>query len=99
MGCWLLHCCNCYGTSLDIGVVLRQFSQFADSELKLVGLKLVKPSKLLAQKHYKLLKDKFFYAQIVDYLTGKFHGGYPVVAFVLQGKAAIEKCRFLFRAT
>ena len=74
-------------------------SQFADSALKLVGLKLVKPSKRLAQKHYEFLKDKFFYTQIVDYLTGNFHGGHPVIAFVLQGPGAVEKCRVIAGAT
>jgi nucleoside-diphosphate kinase len=75
------------------------FSQFADSELKLVGLKLVKPSRQLAQKHYVLLKDKFFFTQIVEYLTGKFHQGAPIVAFVLQGNKAVEKCRKIAGAT
>ena len=74
------------------------FSQF-NGDLKLKGLKLVKPSTRLAQKHYEFLKDKFFYKQIVEYLTGKFHGGAPVVALVLEGTAAVKKCRDIAGAT
>jgi len=79
-----------------VGDVINQFTQ---SEMKLVGLKIVKPSKQLAQKHYSLLKDKFFYEQIVDYLTGKFHNGYPVVAMVFEGQEAIKRCRDIAGAT
>ncbi len=75
------------------------FSQFAASDLRLVGLKLVKASHKLAEKHYAFLKDKFFYGQIVEYLTGKYHDGLPVVAMVFEGRGAIRKCRHIAGAT
>lgn len=81
------------------GIVGDVLNQFVNSELKLVGLKLVKPSVKMAKKHYELLKDKFFYGQIVEYLTGKFNAGYPVVAMVFEGKGAIKKCRQIAGAT
>ena len=81
------------------GIIGDVISQFAGSELKMVGLKVVKPSLRLAQKHYTLLKDKFFYQQIVDYLTGKYNQGHPVVAIVFQGRGAIGKCRHIAGAT
>ncbi|MEI7998783.1 MAG: nucleoside-diphosphate kinase [Candidatus Omnitrophota bacterium] len=74
-------------------------SQFTSSDLKLVGLKLVKPSLSLAKKHYGLLKNKPFYGQIVDYLMGKFHGGSPIVAMVFEGKDAVKRCRAIAGAT
>lgn len=74
-------------------------NQFIHSNLKLVGLKLIKPSVQLVKKHYILLKDKFFYGQIVDYLTGKFHDGAPVVAMVFEGKDVVKKCRKIAGAT
>ena len=79
-----------------VGDVLRPF---INSDLKLAGLKLVKPTKSLARKHYIQLKDKSFYNQIVDYLTGKFHEGSPVVAMVFQGPSAVKKCRDIAGAT
>ena len=81
------------------GIVGDVLNQFINSELMLVGLKLSKPSVQLAKKHYGLLKDKFFYAQIVEFLTGKFNAGHPVVAMVFQGKGAIKKCRQIAGAT
>jgi nucleoside-diphosphate kinase len=72
---------------------------FINSGLKLTGLKLIKPSEKLAKKHYELLKDKFFFNQIVKYLTGQFHNGAPIVAIVLEGKDAIKRCRTIAGAT
>ncbi len=80
-------------------IVGNVLNQFVGSDLKLVGLKIVKPSVKLAREHYKLLKDKFFYNQIVEYLTGKFNEGAPVVAIVFQGTSAIRKCREIAGAT
>ncbi len=81
------------------GIVGDVLNQFINSELRLVGLKLVKTTTAQAQKHYTLLKDKFFYNQIVQYLTGKFNDGQPVVAMVFQGRGAIKKCRQIAGAT
>lgn len=74
-------------------------SQFINSTLKLVGLKLIKPPEALVKKHYGHLKDKFFYQQIVDYLTGKFHGKSPIVAMVFEGEKAVERARSIAGAT
>ncbi|MBI3601802.1 MAG: nucleoside-diphosphate kinase [Candidatus Omnitrophica bacterium] len=84
---------------LQKAIVGDVFSQFVSSDLKLAGLKLVKASDQLAKAHYALLKDKFFYWQIVEYLTGKFHDGLPVVAMVFEGRGAIAKCRRIAGAT
>lgn len=74
-------------------------NQFMSDGVELAGLKLVKPSKKLAQDHYKFLKGKFFYKQIVDYISGVFHQGEPVVAMVFRGKDAVKKCRLIAGAT
>lgn len=73
--------------------------QFINSDIKLRALKLVKPQPILAKKHYELLKDKFFFAEIVDYLTGKLHGGAPIVAMVFEGKGVVKRCREIAGAT
>jgi nucleoside-diphosphate kinase len=72
---------------------------FMENDLKLAALKMVKPSATLAKKHYELLKDKFFYGQIVDYLTGKFHDNAPVIAMVFEGKNVVKRCRHIAGAT
>jgi nucleoside-diphosphate kinase len=81
------------------GIAGDVLSEFINSDLRLVGLKLIKPSIALAQKHYGHLKGQFFYEQIVNYLTGKFHQGAPIVAMVLEGKGAVQKSRQIAGAT
>ncbi len=73
--------------------------RFVSDGLKLIGLKLVQVSPNLAQRHYGHLKGKFFFKEIVRYLTGELHGSSPVVAMALQGKDAVRKCRRLAGAT
>lgn len=74
-------------------------NQFMASDLKLVGLKLVQVSKRQAQAHYGHLRDKFFFKEIVNYLTGALHGGSPTVAMIFMGKDAVKKCRQIAGAT
>lgn len=74
-------------------------NQFMSDGVTMVGLKLIKPTKKLAQEHYRFLKGKFFFNQIVDYISGSFHNGEPVVAMVFQGKGAVKKCRQIAGAT
>ena len=79
-----------------VGEIINHFNK---PSLKIVALKMVKPSVALVKKHYILLKNKFFYAQIADHLTGKFHQGAPVVAMIIQGKGSVKKCRLIAGAT
>ena len=74
-------------------------SLFLASDLKLTGMKLVQVSGKLASAHYGHLRSEFFFKEIVRYLTGKLHGGNPVVTMVFTGKNAVEKCRRIAGAT
>ncbi len=74
-------------------------SKFLDEDLKLIGLKLVKVSKKLAEAHYGHLRDKFFFKEIVSYLMGDLHEGSAVVAMVFAGNSAVKKCRTIAGAT
>jgi nucleoside-diphosphate kinase len=56
--------------------------------LKLVALKMLHPSKTLAQKHYAVHRDKPFYNELVDYITSA-----PIVAAVFEGENAVEAAR------
>ncbi len=79
-----------------VGNVINKFTA---SDLRLVGLKIVKVSQSRAEAHYALLAKQPFFAGIVNYLTGKYHGGQPVVAMVLDGHGAVAKCRAIAGAT
>jgi nucleoside-diphosphate kinase len=81
------------------GLVGPVLSQFSDGKLKLMGLKLVQVSPKLAQAHYQHLRGKFFFKDIVAYLTGQLHGQAPVVAMVWVGKDVIKRSRAIAGAT
>lgn len=68
-------------------------NKFLGQDLDLVGIKTVHVSDALAKAHYAPLKKQPFFSSIVKYLTGKFHHGAAVVAFVLEGEDAIVRCR------
>lgn len=74
-------------------------SMFTNDDLRLMGIKLIQVTKAKAQEHYKHLKTKEFFADIVHYLTGELHGGSPVLAMVFSGSNAIKKCRAIAGAT
>lgn len=71
----------------------------SETELKIVGAKIVTVSKELAEAHYALLKEKSFFPELIDYLTGKLHGENRVMALVYQGEDAIKKVKTLCGAT
>ena len=64
----------------------------SETRLKIIGSKVVSPSKELAEKHYEAHKEKPFFNELVDYLSGKYHTT-RVLALVYHGKDAIEKIR------
>ncbi len=68
-------------------------------DLKMIGLKLVKVKKELAEKHYEQLKDKPFFEKLIKHLTGKMHDNENVIAIVYRGENAIQKVRELAGAT
>lgn len=51
-------------------------------------MKMLRMDKKLAQEHYAHLVDKAFYPDLEKFVTG-----HPVIAFVLEGKDAIEVVR------
>lgn len=61
--------------------------------LKMIGLKLVAVSKDLAEKHYEEHKEKPFFDNLIDHITGKLHNNEKVIAIIYQGKDAIAKIR------
>lgn len=76
-------------------------SKLSEAKLIIVGAKVIKPSRELAQKHYQHLKDMPFFEEIISYIQGKVHGEpYDrVLAFVYMGESAILKVRQIVGAT
>lgn len=62
--------------------------------LNITALKMVKPSKELVEEHYSEHKDKPFFKELVDFLTGG-----NVCALIIEGEKAIETVRKINGAT
>ena len=74
-------------------------TRLSETKLEIVAAKMVRVSKELAEEHYKHLKDKPFFSEIIKYLQGELHDRKKVMALVYWGKDAIKKCRELAGAT
>jgi nucleoside-diphosphate kinase len=74
-----------------LGEVIARFER---KGLRLAALKLLKPSRELAEKHYAVHKGKPFYESLLSFLTSG-----PTVAMVLEGREAVAACRALMGLT
>lgn len=76
-------------------------SRLSESKLCIVGSKVVKVSRQLAEAHYHELVDKPFFEDLLQYIQGKIYGPEyeRVIAMVYQGQHAIRKVRDLAGST
>lgn len=74
-------------------------TRLSETKLEIVAAKMARVSRELAEEHYKHLKDKPFFAELIRYLQGELHDRRKVMALVYWGKDAIQKCRELAGAT
>ncbi len=74
-----------------VGEVIRRFETRG---LKLVGLKMLVPSREIAEKHYEVHRERPFFAELVDFITSG-----PVVAMAWEGNQAITLTRKMMGAT
>jgi len=74
-------------------------TRLSETKLEIVAAKMVRASKELAEDHYKHLKDKPFFNDLINYLCGKLHDRLKVMALIYWGEDAIKKCRELAGAT
>ncbi len=72
----------------------RIIARFEERGLKIVGLKLVRVDRELAERHYAVHRDKPFFAGLVEFITSS-----PLVAVVLEGPDAIAMVRAMVGAT
>ena len=74
-----------------VGEIIRRFETRG---LKLVALKMVTPTREIAEKHYAVHKERPFFGELVDFVTSG-----PVVAMVWEGTEAIKLSRNMIGAT
>ncbi len=70
-------------------------TRLSETKLEIVGAKICRVSRELAQAHYQHLKDKPFYEELIRYMQGDLHDRRKVMALVYWGENAIEKVREL----
>lgn len=74
-------------------------TRLSETKLEIIAAKVVRVSKELAEDHYRHLKDKPFFNDIIKYLQGEYHDRKKVMAMVYWGKDAIKKVRDIAGAT
>jgi len=74
-------------------------TRLSETKLEIVAAKIVRVSQELAEEHYRHLKDKPFFEDIIKYLCGELHNRRKVMALVYWGEDAITKCRQLAGST
>ncbi len=75
-------------------LVGRVIARFEDRGLKLVGLKLVRVTRELAEEHYAVHRERSFFAGLVAFITSS-----PLVALAVEGPDAIAVVRSMVGAT
>ncbi len=78
------------------GLVMSRLDQL---QLEMIGAKMVRVSRALAEAHYEHIRGKPFFNETVEHLMGKLHGVDAVLAIVYWGDGAIERVRVATGAT
>ncbi len=78
------------------GLVIARLDELG---LEIIGAKVVRVSRDLAETHYAHLREKPFFSMLLDHLQGKLHGVSSLLAFVYWGPEAIRRVREATGAT
>ncbi len=74
-------------------------TRLSESKLEIVAAKIVRVSKGLAEEHYKHMKDKPFFKELIKYIQGELHDRRKVMAMVYWGEDALQKVHELAGST
>ena len=74
-------------------------TRLSETKLEIVAAKMVRVSKALAVEHYRHLKKKPFFDELIKYIMGELHDRKKVLAMVYWGEDAISKVRELAGST
>ena len=84
----------CKPDAVQRQLVGRVLGRFEAKGLKIVGLKMMRMSRELAERQYAPHKGKYFYEPLLAFMTAG-----PVVAAVLEGKGAVAVVRSMMGPT
>lgn len=73
-------------------------SSLSHPKRKIMGAKIVRVTRELAEEHYQHLKDEDFFDELIKYIMGEYHTK-RVLALVYEGKDAIKDIRKIAGAT
>ena len=87
--------------ALARGIAGHIINRLSHAHLRIVGAKAVRVNKDLAEEHYKHLKDKPFFPELIDFIQGKLHGeeNSIILALVYEGEDCIRRIRDIAGAT
>jgi len=74
-------------------------TRLSETKLEIVAAKIIRVSRELAIEHYKHMKDKPFFEELIRYIMGELHDRRKVMAMVYWGENAITKVRQIAGAT
>ncbi|MFH1801086.1 MAG: nucleoside-diphosphate kinase [Candidatus Omnitrophota bacterium] len=76
-------------------------TRLSEAKLRIVGAKVVRVSRELAERHYAHLTERPFFEEVIKYICGELYGEqyHRVLALVYEGDDAIEKVRKLAGST
>jgi nucleoside-diphosphate kinase len=73
-------------------------TRLSETKLDIIASKIVRVSRELAEEHYKHMRDKPFFEELIKYIMGEYHKK-KVMALIYWGEDAISKVRALCGAT
>ncbi|MDI6814620.1 MAG: nucleoside-diphosphate kinase [Dehalococcoidales bacterium] len=80
--------------AIQRGLAGAIITRLEEQGLKLVALKMLHLDKALAKRLYAIHTDKFFFNDLVNYITSA-----PIIALIFEGKKAVEVIRKTMGAT
>jgi len=74
-------------------------TRLSETKLEIAAAKCLHVSRELAEEHYKALRQKPFFEEVIKYIMGEYHPRKKVMAMVYVGPDAIQKVRAVTGAT
>ncbi|MCD5390839.1 nucleoside-diphosphate kinase [candidate division NPL-UPA2 bacterium] len=74
-------------------------TRLSETKLEIAAAKIVRVSQELAEEHYRDMRDKPFFEELIKYIRGELHARRKVLAMVYYGEDAIKKVREVAGAT
>ena len=74
-------------------------TRLSETKLEISAAKCIRVNRALAEEHYKALRTKPFFEELIDYIMGVYHPRKKVMALIYVGPDAIQRVRELAGAT